>query len=328
MTEDDFLEKWQSEKSMYETWGEFVTSHVLDELSQKGYDVTSHLKQPAYPRVKGDESLIDKAFYRPGKDYVDPYNDIEDKVGVRFVVLLLEQISEISSIISTCSDWEALECRHFEVERNNDPLLFTYQSVHYIVRSKRDIEFNNTIVLENTPCEIQVRTLLQHAYAELTHDAIYKAKKQIKPQVHRTVAKSMALIETTDEFFSDVNENLNLGNLEEHDIERSLDALYFHLTGSPALPMQKSALVILNEFEDLLDGNLINKVQSLFGSNMDIASIIRNRAKREPFYRQSVSLFVAWLIKRKRSRLMNDWPLDSKIIDSFASDLGVSLDDY
>ncbi|ELA4930024.1 hypothetical protein RFS42_001757 [Vibrio vulnificus] len=328
MSKETFLEQWLNDKPMYEAWGKFVTSKILEQLVSKGYNVSSYLKQPAIPRVKEDDSLIDKAFYRPGKEYSDPYNDIEDKVGVRFVVLLLEQIEEINSIVTSSNDWIHKECRHFENERSKDPLIFTYQSVHYVVRASRDISFEGLLIKENTPCEIQVRTLLQHAYAELTHDAIYKAKKHVRPKVHRTVAKSMALIETTDDFFSNVYESLNRGHIEEFDIERSLDSLYEHVIGKLPMPMQKSALAILYEFEDMLDADLINRIQSLITSNDDIASIIKMRSETDPFYMQSISLFVGWLIKRRRSRLISDWPLDMKIANSFAADLSVSLDDF
>lgn len=328
MSKETFLKQWSNDKPMYEAWGKFVTSKILEQLVSKGYNVSSYLKQPARPRVKEDDSLIDKAFYRPGKEYSDPYNDIEDKVGVRFVVLLLEQIQEINSIVTSSDDWIHKECRHFENERHKDPLIFTYQSVHYVVRASRDISFEGLLIKENTPCEIQVRTLLQHAYAELTHDAIYKAKKLVRPKVHRTVAKSMALIETTDDFFSNVYESLNRGHIEEFDIERSLDSLYEHVIGKRPMPMQKSALAILYEFEDMLDADLINNIQSLLTSNGDIASIIKMRSKTEPFYMQSISLFVGWLIKRRRSRLISDWPLDIKIANAFAADLSVSLDDF
>ncbi|WP_196770032.1 GTP pyrophosphokinase [Vibrio mimicus] len=190
---------------MYKAWGDLVVSELCQKLEELGRDLGVHLKQPAKVRIKSDDSLIDKAFYRPNKNYENPYDDIEDKVGCRFVVLLVEHIDELSKIIKSSKRWEYIECRHFCEERKREPLLFTYQSVHYVVRARTDEQVNGETVKTGTPCEIQIRTLLQHAYAELTHDAVYKAKRVVKPEVHRTVAKSMALIETTDDFFSDVN---------------------------------------------------------------------------------------------------------------------------
>ncbi|WP_426709518.1 hypothetical protein [Enterobacter cloacae complex sp. 284J4] len=72
--------------------------------------------------------------------------------------------------------------------------------------------------------------LLQHAYAELTHDAIYKAKTIVEPDIHTTVAKSMALIETTDDFFCSVSKAINAASDGYAGIQRALDNLYMALT--------------------------------------------------------------------------------------------------
>ncbi|KJY93960.1 (p)ppGpp synthetase [Vibrio neptunius] len=325
MNQTDFLTQWHEEKPMYSAWGEFVTSEIRSQLESEGHDLSSYLKQPVYPRVKSDESLIDKAFYRPEKSYDDPYNDIEDKVGARFVVLLLDQIEEISRIIKSSQDWMFKECRHFENERNRDPLLFTYQSVHYVVRASQTFEYKGITISKDTPCEIQVRTLLQHAYAELTHDAIYKAKRVVEPKVHRTVAKSMALIETTDDFFANVNNSLNNGAIEEFCVKDSLDKLYTQFVGREAMPMQKSALVVLDEFEDLVDEEFASKVERLLIQKPFIIDAIQAK-DTDPFFQQSIAIFVSWLVVKKTSRLSTGWPLDRKIIQSLATDLSVSLD--
>ena len=34
--------------------------------------------------------------------------------------------------------------------------------------------YNGHTIEKDTPCEIQIRTLEQHAYAELSHDYVYK----------------------------------------------------------------------------------------------------------------------------------------------------------
>ncbi|RWP54341.1 MAG: hypothetical protein EOR07_34055 [Mesorhizobium sp.] len=43
-----------------------------------------------------------------------------------------------------------------------------------MVRSKDELTFDGETIAAGTPCEIQVRTILQHAYSQLTHDTIYK----------------------------------------------------------------------------------------------------------------------------------------------------------
>ncbi|WP_406828146.1 GTP pyrophosphokinase family protein [Microbulbifer sp. ARAS458-1] len=324
MNEPEFLEKWQSEKPIYKAWGDFVVEQISESLVDKGVDLGVFLKVPAKVRLKDDKSLIDKAFYRPGKNYSDPYNDIEDKVGARFVVLLLEDISRICEVVESSESWTFDACKHFDLDKENSPLLFTYQSVHYVVRPKQDVQFDGVSIPSSTPCELQIRTLLQHAHAELTHDAVYKAKRTVQPKVHRTVAKSIALIETADDFFADVSRQLNSGPLVELGILDRLDGLYYSRTGIKPFN-QKSSLVIWDEFEDLLGEGLFENIQTLVESNPFIPDCIKQHYPENSLYQQSVAFFIYWLIKRKKNRLLADWPLDRKLLEPFASDLGVSL---
>jgi len=323
MSEIEFKVKWESEKPLYRAWGEYVVSEITEELKRRGKNLESFLKTPAKYRLKDDSSLIDKAFYRPSKNYSDPYNQIEDKVGARFIVLLLGDIREICEVIETRA-WSFDPCKHFDEDKENNPLLFTYQSVHYIVRPKEQTVVNGVAIPASIPCEVQIRTLLQHAHAELTHDAIYKAKRAVQPKVHRTVAKSMALIETTDDFFTDVTRLLNSGPLEEHQILERLDGVYFSSTGLKSYN-QKSAIAIWDEFEQFVDENLIVEIQSMLLDHPFLLDTVRKQYSQNVFYQQSTILFVYWMLKKKKRRLLTDWPFAQRILEPLANDLGINL---
>jgi ppGpp synthetase/RelA/SpoT-type nucleotidyltranferase len=323
MTEVEFQTKWSQEKPVYDSWGRFIVQQICASLEGKGKDLSTFLKLPAKHRLKDEKSLIDKAFYRAGKNYADPYNDIEDKVGARFVVLVLDDIELICDIIRSSDLWSFDACKHFNEDKEKSPLLFTYQSVHFVLRPKKAITFDGIEIPTDIPCEVQIRTLLQHAHAELTHDAIYKAKTAIKPKVHRTVAKSMALIETTDAFFTEVTQQLNQGPIDELGIISKLDGLYFSFTGIKA-ETQKSILTILDEFEDLVDDELIGKIEEFVKKNAAIPEIIKSKYKESAVYKQSSVLLIYWMLKRKKRKLLDNWPLDRKMLIPLANDLGVS----
>ncbi|MGC8001178.1 GTP pyrophosphokinase, partial [Salmonella enterica] len=74
------------------------------------------------------------------KKYANPYHDITDKAGIRFVVLLTSDIKKIEEALISSPAWEYSKDRDYEEERLAKPLVFTYQSVHYVVRAIRDIE--------------------------------------------------------------------------------------------------------------------------------------------------------------------------------------------
>jgi len=326
MTESEFKEKWESDKAVYHAWGKYIVKTVSQALESTGKDLNYFLKIPAICRLKDDTSLIDKAYYRSDKSYSDPYNQIEDKVGVRFVVLLLQDLNEISKIIEQDDTWSYDTCKHFEKDREKEPLLFTYQSVHYILHPKKEVTFEDINIPITTPCEVQIRTLLQHAHAELTHDAIYKNKRTIQPKVHRTVAKSMALIETTDDFFSDVTRLLNFGPLEENKILERLDGLYFSTTGIKS-HTQKSSITIWDEFEQLIDEHLVDNIQAMLSENDFLSEIIKDRYSESALYQQSTVFFIYWMLRKRKRRLLADWPFPKEILEPLANDLGINISD-
>lgn len=324
MNEAEFADRWERDKPVYEAWGNYVVESICNELEQQGKNLNTFLKIPVSCRLKEESSLLDKAFYRR-KQYSDPYTQIEDKAGVRFVVLLLEDIKTICTIIQESNTWEFDACKHFDLEKISDPLLFTYQSVHYILRPKQELKVNDIIVPINIPCELQIRTILQHAHAELTHDAIYKAKKTVRPEVLRTVAKCMALIETTDEFFVSATQQLNYGPLQEYGIIEKLDALYFSLTNMKSCT-QKSSIVVWDEYEQFIDKDIAKKIEEFFADptyNFLSGSIKENYYKNI-FYQQSTVLFIYWMLKHKNRRLIENWPFQRELLEPMAIDMGVN----
>lgn len=125
MNEAEFLERWTSERSMYEAWGQHVVSRVLEGVGTTiaPLAVDIFLRIPPKPRLKTDASILDKAFYR-SKPYSDPYAEITDKVGVRFVVLLTGDIRQVEAAIVACPDWACSKDRDFEDEQATDPVKF------------------------------------------------------------------------------------------------------------------------------------------------------------------------------------------------------------
>ncbi|MFP5977634.1 GTP pyrophosphokinase [Enterobacter mori] len=327
MNEVEFLQLWKSEKPMYSAWGDFIVEFICQELEKKyNKNLDSFLKTPAKRRTKSDSSLIDKAFYR-SKGYTDPYNDIEDKVGARFVVMLIEDINIIRDIILSAAKlntWTAIQCRDFVTERNTAPMLFTYQSDHFIIKNTNEIQYKSVVIKSGTPCEIQIRTLLQHAYAELTHDAIYKRKTLIKPEIQRTVAKTMAFIETADEFFTNVTTELNNQPDIGFNAQEILDRIYFDLISITPVNL-KSSLLILDEFQDCIDQNFEKKLRTFISRNDYIIEIIKEKRKHNVLYNQSIIFFIYYLVRLRRTQLEASWPLEWDIIPEIALDLGVAL---
>ena len=94
--------------------------------------------------------------------------EITDLAGVRVIVFLLDRVDEVSALVE----------REFDVRERTDVSEGTgYRGVHYLVTfsAKRNVlpEYRR---FANRVTEIQVRTVLQHAWAEVEHGIAYKPK--------------------------------------------------------------------------------------------------------------------------------------------------------
>ena len=323
MNQEELLRKWHSEKPIYEAWGQFIALTISLAIENKGKNLKSFFKIPVQARLKEDNSLIDKAFIR--KTYSSPYDDVEDQVVLRFVVLLIDDVKSIIDIITTNDSWTAIHARDYEKEKEEKPLLFAYQSMHFILRPTKEFEFNSINIPIDIPCEVQIRTLLQHAHAELTHDAIYKSPKKIKPSVNRTVSKCMALIETTDDFFCEATKALNEGPVTEFKIIERLDSLFLNKIELHSYH-EKSSLIVFDTFENFITEDLIDNIDKLLNRKPFLINKIQEKYYVFKIYQQSVILFAYWLIDTRKRRTQEDWPLDRKVLELLATDLSISLD--
>ena len=320
MNENQFVEIYNKEKLMYYVWGDFVTNYVINEVA-KTENVDYFFKLKPIPRIKDVNSLVIKAFYRD-KNYTDPYNQITDKVGTRFVVLVKEDVSKVKQIIKVNSSfWDYSEDKDFEEDRKKSPTTFEYQSVHFIVRNKVEINLNGVIIKENTPCEIQIRTLLQHAYSELTHDTIYKPKTSSVPDVHRKIARSMALIETTDEIFTEVKLLFNNDNLSILDI---LKAEYNLINTSEY--EESLNIFIIDAYAEMLNEDFVEKLKTYINDNRtEINMIIKSKNDQFLIYRQPVVLLLFYLVKFYKYKAKKLWPLTIDKLKPIYTEMGIAF---
>lgn len=324
MTEQEFLERWSSERLIYEAWAGFIKEKIEQglQISIAPVQLDYFLKVPVKPRLKADSTLVDKALHR--KQYANPYDDVTDKVGMRFVVLLTSDIKKVCRIIDSAESqqlWDVSKDRDYETERLEKPLEFTYQSVHYVLRAKEGNNFSGIDILANTTCEIQIRTLLQHAHSELTHDTLYKPKTIAQPGVKRTVAKSMALIEATDEFFEQAMQDIEKAIQPQNDLYSLLKDIYKNNIREDAGDEQSNHILIDTYF-DLLPENADKLIPAFLTKNDFIFERVKNHLKSRHIFSQPSILLIYFLVSEMPAQIDARWPLDRDDLAMVFSDLG------
>ncbi|MCH7792095.1 MAG: hypothetical protein IID31_07445 [Planctomycetes bacterium] len=168
---------------------------LLDSASIRYHQIES--------RAKSVESFGQKVI-RPGKTYTDPLSQITDLVGVRVILNHLGDIDRVLGIVDS----------EFEVDDENsvDKSLelgidqFGYLTVHRVVRltGERIRAASEWSDYEGIPVEIQVRTVLQHAWATVSHELQYKTALDIPNEFKRKLIRVAGLLELADEQFVEV----------------------------------------------------------------------------------------------------------------------------
>jgi putative GTP pyrophosphokinase len=326
MDSNNFRQYFEENRLTYDKWGKSIVDVIIRKLGDNpDLNPDLFIKIPPVPRIKSIESALGKI---GRKKYDDPVNQMTDLVGVRFVVLLSENIQVISDIIKAEEGWNVLNSKDFRDEISTSPKLFDYQSQHFEVRPRDDVEIEGTLVLRDICCEVQIRTLLQHAYAELVHDSIYKPVGPVPPKAERQVAKSMALMETTDDLFCSTMQILRDTNEPRSKVYRGLMNLYEERIGRDLLkPDEKTNFSVLDKFRSKINGDLLENVAQLIDEKKYIPEKVRARAPTSPFFAQPSSLFVYWLVNNiGTDEVHKDWPLPGyfRDLETVFSDLGLN----
>jgi ppGpp synthetase/RelA/SpoT-type nucleotidyltranferase len=324
MDEAKAVEAWQLEKPIYAAWGDFLTLAIRAKLMTLTHEpIDELLKIPAIPRVKSDDSFRVKVQKKLGAD--KSIDTIDDRVGVRFVVLLTEQIELVKRAVEELGH-PFTKDRDYETEREARPLEFAYQSVHLVVRPAVPVEHNGVTIPAGLACEVQIRTLLQHAHSELTHDRLYKARNTPPQGLNRSVARSMALIEATDNIFAEVAKDLAVAEKKLRELVEHLDDLYEELLGVKPGQARYSAMVV----GELLDGGIEDaraKATALFHDKPYLVDNIRERLPNgEVLYETSAVLFAYLCLVESPDTTRKHWPLTDPELEVLGSDLGISFE--
>jgi ppGpp synthetase/RelA/SpoT-type nucleotidyltranferase len=324
MNETEFLARWTAEKEIYAAWGNVVAKEVLGGLRSldSTLDPEIFVKISPRPRLKGDDSLLGKAFHR-GKPYADPYAEIEDKIGVRFVVLLASDVLKLQKVVESGQLWHWSLDKDYEQDREQRPLEFAYQSKHYVLRARENITDGCVTIPSQTPCEVQLRTLLQHAHSELTHDNIYKVQSgtPVSSTVQRTVAKSMALIEAVDDFFERAIQQLGEATAAERAAMQSLSQLFQKFVGL-APGNDKSNALVLHALRQQIAPDLHAQIETMLQGKPFILDNIRARYGSILAFRQPWILFAYLQVDRQPNQTQDNWPLTPSEISPVYTDLG------
>jgi putative GTP pyrophosphokinase len=201
-----YAERQPDLQQVTQRWVGLVTT-LLDDAGINYLTVTGRTKSVASFAAKAARAT-------PGSPaHDDPLTGITDQVGVRVVAYLLSEVEAVAELLA--DQFAVLDDRDMGRETASQGR-FGYASRHLLVSAAhRGADWEQ-------PASVQVRTVLQHAWAEFEHDIRYKGTvpEEHAPDLDRRFTLAAGLLELADREFSEIRARIQVAGprREEEDV--------------------------------------------------------------------------------------------------------------
>ena len=164
---------------------------------------------PTYKtRIKSFNSYYKKILRQKAKESGESKElvTLTDMIGIRVICPFVEDLAEVEKQVSEVYDVKEIEKKGAEQSFRE----FGYESVHILIGIPEDCRpvVNKDVSLpSNLVCEIQVRTILQDAWAEVEHELIYKSEfNPFDKPLRRKLASINASLTLADIIFQEIRD--------------------------------------------------------------------------------------------------------------------------
>ena len=194
------LTQYDQQRKKYERFAREVEHQLRCILEEEGIVCNAITS-----RVKEWDSLTQKIDVK--SDKYKSLSEVTDIAGIRIITYYDSDVERAAKIVE----------REFCVDKENSinkrealgPEKFGYCSVHYVVSMNEDrLKLPENRGYAGIKCEIQIRTVLQHAWAEIEHDLGYKSEIDIPKDIRRSFSRLAGLLEVADKEFQEIRDFL------------------------------------------------------------------------------------------------------------------------
>ena len=192
------MEDYKKQKNSFSKLGD-----VVHDMLQKAVSSAGILVMGIEHRVKGEKSLEGK-LYKSG-DWYQKFDDLTDLLGARVICYFSDDVDKVGKLVEKMFDidWENSSDKRALIKEDE----FGYLSLHYICTLPFNAGYPDELCGKRF--EIQIRTILQHAWAAINHDLGYKSQFGVPREIRREFARLAGLLEIADDEFVRVRDDMN-----------------------------------------------------------------------------------------------------------------------
>ena len=264
---------------IYEQMAEVIPEKLKEFFAEAGIIVAA-----IEHRVKGEESLMGKLQLKGDK--YQSIHDVTDVVGIRVITFYNDDVDKVASVLERLFeiDWE----NSIDKRKVHEIDSFGYLSLHYICRIPESAYTNpEHPELNQIRFEVQMRTVLQHAWANMNHDTGYKSGVDIPKVYKRNLSRLAGMLELVDDEFSRIRHELadyrrqvqNLvasGNLNEVPLDGDAYKSYLQIGPFDGL-MRRIASINQAEIQPVDLSNFLPLFEAMgFKTLGDIDALVKN----------------------------------------------------
>jgi putative GTP pyrophosphokinase len=197
-------------------------------------------------RVKSEESIQRKLLLKP--DRYGRLEELHDLLGIRVTTYFLNDVKKAA---------EAVESE-FMVDKANSvnklaaaaPDRFGYAAIHYVAElGESRTGLPEYSAFAGQVFELQVRSILQHAWAEMQHDLGYKQEPAIPSAMIRRYSRLAGLLEIADDEFQRLQNELTAYSAEVHSKSaEELDPLELNQSTLSAFVQKDTTVAALDNY--------------------------------------------------------------------------------
>ncbi|MBP5697556.1 MAG: tetratricopeptide repeat protein [Treponema sp.] len=210
MEQQDLPNKLEIQR-LYESYAP-VFDEVLTYIEAK---LKSSIKIASIPtfktRIKSFTSYYKKILRQKPKEAAESKSlvTLTDMIGIRVICAFLEDLDIVEQQLVTYFDVKEIERKGAQQSFRE----FGYESVHVLIAIPEDCKPKkelNPPLPDEVVCEIQIRTILQDAWAEVEHELIYKSEfNPFDKPLRRKLASINASLTLADTIFQEIRDYQN-----------------------------------------------------------------------------------------------------------------------